>query len=396
MRTLAACPDQITPFSHRSPVADPKKQQGLIAIIFDLTLRCVLVFLVLEGAMGVFLVGRNLYKYTQAQALGAGSLDFDAELGWVGKPGREVLDAFGKNKDIRVNSQGFRADNDFSEKVPAGKTRILFSGDSFTWADGVGNGYGWTDLIGRRDPSLEIMNIAQNGYGADQAFLRYRRESERFEHDVHVFAFIGMDFERMLDDQFFGMAKPLLAHGPDGLIIKNQPLPELSRTRTWLAVAPRYFLKFHIFEVMMEFYIRQLATGPIANQTLYPDGELKTLIFAMFDELAAAAREKNTQLVVIYLPTSLDYQPSDGLKAWRTEMRAAMDARKIHYVDLIESFRKSTPNEANSLFIQQNPEGSLFHAGHYSEAGYEHFAEIIYDKLCRMPDVAKHFRACAP
>ena len=375
-------------------IKNPEKQQGMIAILFELALRCVLVFLVLEGASGVFLVGRKVYKFTEKQSQESGRFDFDAQLGWVSKPGVEVLDAFGEGKHIRINGQGFRADADFSEKVPAGKTRILFSGDSFTWADGVGNGYGWTDLIGRRDPSLEIMNIAQNGYGAGQAFLRYRREGARFEHDIHVFAFIGMDFDRMRDGEFFGMAKPLLAHGEDGLIIENEPLPEPSRTRTWLATAPKYLLEFRIFEVLMELYIQQLATGPLGDRTLYQDDELKTLIFAMFDELAATARENNTRLVVIYLPTSLDYQPAEGLEAWRTEMQAAMDARKIHYLDLIEPFRDTPPHEADLLFIQQNPEGSLFEAGHYSEEGHEHFAAMIYDKLCRLPNVARDLRGC--
>ena len=381
-------------------MADPKnkqkKQQGFIAMIFDLALRCVLVFLVLEGAAGVFLVGRKVYKFTEKQAQESGRFDFDTQLGWVSKPGLEVLDAFGEGNHIRINGQGFRAEADFSEKVPAGKTRILFSGDSFTWADGVGNGYGWTDRIGRRDPSLEIMNIAQNGYGADQAFLRYRRESTRFEHDIHVFAFIGMDFDRMRDGEFFGMAKPLLAPGDDGLIIENEPLPAPSRIRTWSATAPKYLLDFRIFEVLTELYIRQFATAPLGDRTLYQDKELKALIFAMFDELAATAREKNTRLVVIYLPTSLDYQPTEGLEAWRAEMQAAMDARNIHYLDLVEPFREIPPHEADLLFIQQNPEGSLFQAGHYSEKGHELFAGMIYDKLCLLPDVARQLRCAAP
>ncbi len=368
----------------------------MISIVFDLALRSVVVFLVLEGASGVFLVGRKVYKFTEKQAEESGRFDFDEQLGWVSKPGLEVIDAFGEGKDIRINGQGFRADADFSETVPAGKKRILFSGDSFTWADGVGNGYGWTDLIGRRDPSLEVMNIAQNGYGADQAFLRYRRESARFEHDIHVFAFIGMDFDRMRDDEFFGMAKPLLAHGEDGLIIDNEPLPKPSKTRTWLATAPKYLLEFRIFEVLTELYIRQLATGPLGDRTLHQDDALKTLIFAMFDEMAATARQKNARLVAIYLPTSVDYQPTEGLEAWRTEMQAAMDTRKIQYLDLIEPFRGTPPHEAELLFIQQNPEGSLFRAGHYSEEGHEHFAAMIYNKLCGLPAVAGQLRACTP
>ena len=381
-------------------MADPKKkqqkQQGFIAILFDLAFRCVLVFLVLEGASGVFLVGRKVYKFTEKQAQESGRFDFDTQLGWVSKPGLEVLDAFGEGKHIRINGQGFRADADFSEKVPAGKTRILFSGDSFTWADGVGNGYGWTDRIGRRDPSLEIMNIAQNGYGADQAFLRYRRESARFEHHIHVYAFIGLDFDRMRTPEFFGMPKPVLAPGNDGLIIENEPLPEPSKWKAWLSTAPKYLLDFRIFEVLMELYIRQLAVEPLGDRTLHQDEELMTLIFAMFDELAAAAREKNIRLVVIYLPTSLDYQPTEGLEAWRAALQAAMDARNIHYLDLVEPFREIPPDEADLLFIQQNPEGSLFQAGHYSEKGHELFAGMIYDKLCRLPDVARDLRSCTP
>ena len=60
------------------------------------------------------------------------------------------------------------------------------------------------------DPRLETLNMGQGGYGVDQAYLWYKRDAAKFEHQVHLLAFITDDFVRMQSDRFRGYGKPVI------------------------------------------------------------------------------------------------------------------------------------------------------------------------------------------
>src|SRR5205085_2920337 len=75
------------------------------------------------------------------------------------------------------------------------------------------------------EPRLETGNLAVLGYGIDQAYLRYQRDAASLHHDLHLFAFIGADLERVGQAFLYGYSKPRLRLEGDALAVDNVPVP---------------------------------------------------------------------------------------------------------------------------------------------------------------------------
>jgi hypothetical protein len=90
----------------------------------------------IEGLASVFLVVRDVVvvpwvaqPYTR----------YDPDLGWVNKPNVRLQNMFGTGAWLQTNGQGFRASGDVTPAVAPGRYRVICSGDSFTFGDGVDN-----------------------------------------------------------------------------------------------------------------------------------------------------------------------------------------------------------------------------------------------------------------
>ena len=136
---------------------------------------------------------------------------YDPDLGWVSKPNVAIPDMYGPGADLHTTSQGFRGTVDPGPTPPPGKTRVVCSGDSFTFGYGVGDDFTWCAGLAKLDPRLETINMGQGGYGVDQAFLWYRRDGAALAPAIHIFAFIDGDFERTRGARFLDFGKPTLA-----------------------------------------------------------------------------------------------------------------------------------------------------------------------------------------
>jgi hypothetical protein len=76
---------------------------------------------------------------------------------------------------LRTNSRGFRSDKETPDHVPAGKLRVICSGDSMTFGDGVSNDQVWCEQLASLDNRLETVNMGEVAYGTDQMYLKYKR-----------------------------------------------------------------------------------------------------------------------------------------------------------------------------------------------------------------------------
>ena len=150
---------------------------------------------------------------------------YDRDLGWVNLPNVYLPNMYGPGKYLRTNSQRFRNNEDFTQQVPPGKTRIICSGDSFTLGFGVDNDHTWPQLLATRAPNIETVNMGQGGYGADQAYLWYKRDGAPLDHNIQILALISPDFYRMQHSSFNGYGKPMLAVENDHLVTTNVPVP---------------------------------------------------------------------------------------------------------------------------------------------------------------------------
>ncbi len=104
---------------------------------------------------------------------------FDAELGWSWRPG--ASDSEGK---FTTNSIGARGKREYPEHPPAGTTRVLFFGNSFTFGDEIPDHASFESILEERHHDYEAINFGVSGFGTDQAWLRYRALGRELQADA--------------------------------------------------------------------------------------------------------------------------------------------------------------------------------------------------------------------
>src|SRR5271165_3353648 len=198
-------------------------------VVYNIAATLVLL-LVLEGIASVYYVFREAFVSPPvAESL---YTEYDRDLGWVNLPNVYLPNMYGRGKYLKTNSQRFRNNEDFSLQVPQGKTRIICSGDSFTLGYGVDNDHTWPQLLATRTPNIETVNMGQGGYGADQAYLWYKRDAAELDHNILILALIAPDLYRMQHSSFNEYGKPVLTLQNDHLVTTNVPVPRSLAVRS--------------------------------------------------------------------------------------------------------------------------------------------------------------------
>lgn len=293
----------------------------------------------------------------------------DPVLGWVNHKSYYKKDGAGPGAWIQHNAQGYRHRGEVTAQVKAGQMRALCSGDSFTYGYSVANDQTWCHYLGEFS-GWETVNLGMNGYGIDQAFLRYRRESEQLEHQVHVFGFIFDDIDRIVSEvSFFGASKPLLKVVDGKLKQINFPVPDEWKPIPWIYTRAEEIRGLRSVQFVRKFLPSR---GP---RTLTPEEKRETTL-AIFREMQQDAVKSGRRLVVAQLPTVLDL--TDSLRICRQESFAKeLDALGIRRVDVIKEFHSIPLKDLASYFIQED--------GHYSPKGNRFVAERIQQNLEKQP-----------
>ena len=194
-------------------------------------LRLCAVNLVVFASMLIVIEGMAGYAIATRVAMpeppepGLGYTKYDPDLGWASVANFQSPDMYGPQVGLRINGQGFRNDSDFAKAVPEGKIRVICSGDSFTFGEGVDNDDTWCQRLTSLDRRLETINMGQGGYDLDQAYLWYKRDGIALEHQVQVLAFVTDDFFRTEFDEFQGVPKPILVIDKGALVVNGVPVP---------------------------------------------------------------------------------------------------------------------------------------------------------------------------
>lgn len=85
----------------------------------------------------------------------------------------------------KLNSQGWR-DDEHGFCKPLGKKRMLVSGDSFTFGEGIEKGERFVDIVAQHFPCMEMINTALPGYGLDQILVSFLEKGSFYEVDYVV------------------------------------------------------------------------------------------------------------------------------------------------------------------------------------------------------------------
>ncbi len=122
--------------------------------------------------------------------------EYDPVLGWVPSSGRMETLYINNANSIRVASEG-----DSIAFVPRpGILRIAIFGDSFTYGDEVSFKDTWGDQLEnnlkKQGINAEVLNFGVQGYGMDQAYLRWNKEGYKYAPQIVIFGLFGDDIYR--------------------------------------------------------------------------------------------------------------------------------------------------------------------------------------------------------
>ena len=364
-----------------------KFNQNIKTIVFILIANLVL-FTFLEGLLSTVIVVKDVMSPVEL-VIERYHSTFDELLGWINIPNLEIKNYYGLGADLKINSQCFRSYKDFSLKIPKDKIRVICSGDSFTFGQGVANKDTWCEQFTSIDNRLESINLGQIGYGIDQAYLWYMRDGKKFDHDIHIFGFITDDIYRMKFDTRQGYSKPILKLVNGNLEVKNVPLPlkipHHSPAYLKLSEHLHRLNKFRFYE-FCERIGKKIFSQKTIKENIASEEEIKTLTVKVFETLEQINKEKGSTLVLVYFPEYRDYiNDNEETDEWKEWLKVEMAKRGILFVDLVNEFRKLSSTEIESFFISKED-------GHYSEKGHEFVANLLYKKLLSFDETAKNFK----
>ncbi|MGK7922559.1 MAG: hypothetical protein AB4080_21390 [Trichodesmium sp.] len=324
-----------------------------------------------EGLSSILLM---FYRISKVQPITeTRHTQYDELLGWINIPNLDIPNMYGEGIYFKTNSQALRNNEDFSIKIPPNKFRIICSGDSFTMGWGVSNDQTWCQLLTSINQSWQTINMGQGGYGIDQAYLWYKRDGSKFEHNIQIFALITDDFVRMQRAKSLGYGKPLLSLENGELVNHNFPVPRSSFLVPKITEGSRYIQELRFLGLWQTLFPRKQETD---NQYV---AQTPAIAIKIFEELAEINQRKNSKLVVVYLPIRSDYYSNES-DSWRQYLEVELQKRNIVYIDLIAEFRKKMLKEKlDAAFLGGD--------GHYSVFGNEFFANVLHEKLLSLPEV---------
>ncbi len=348
--------------------------RGRFTFVFSTFFLTIILLLVIEGAAS-FVVS-VLDSFSRTPPLEKLHTRYDEEIGWVNLPNLSIEEMYGPGKFYRTNSMGFRNDEEFDFSIPAGKTRVVCSGDSFTMGYRVSNDEAWCKLLESIDSRIESVNLGLGAYGIDQSYLLYKRNMGKLEHNIHIFAFIADDFERMQSAEFEGSwGKPFLALENGVLVNKNDPVHQPLSDR---------------FPPMLRRAAKNLGIVKLVKDSIAPkeDPTLDSLVKTVrqtrevaariFEDLHNSSKAANNSLVLVLLPTQGDFIGGES-EPWRQFVRSEAEKKGILYVDLFDEFRQTDVQEVKTMFFEGD--------GHYTESGNAFFASLLYKKLLAFPEI---------
>ncbi len=368
-----------------SPASSARRIAALV--LYNIAATLVLV-LVLEGIASIYYAFREAFVSPPvAESLYTA---YDRDLGWINLPNVYLPNMYGPGKYLKTNSQRFRNNEDFAQQVPRGTTRIICSGDSFTLGFGVDNDHTWPQLLATRAPNIEAVNMGQGGYGADQAYLWYKRDGTPLDHNIQILALIAPDFYRMQHSSFNGYGKPMLAVENDRLVTKNVPVPR--SMQVWspkLSRATNALSNLSITRLLR--HVLKLDVAPALTESRRELNQETALAASyMLDDLLAINRAKNSVLVLAYLPTR-EESGGDLKTSWRKFMAEYARQRGVLFLDVADDFHGLSPQQLDEFFIGAGAVDFPGAAGHYTDAGNGFVADVIYRRLLANPETAAKF-----
>jgi len=306
----------------------------------------------------------------------------DEVLGWVIGPNRRSTDGlyFSSAEGLRSPAPGIA----FRER--AAPRRVALVGDSFTFGLEVSYADSWGHQLERAlGPDVQVLNFGVDGYGVDQAFLRYGRDVRPWRPDVVILGLINHDlFRSMAVYSFvsfpgwpFPFAKPRFVVDGDRLTLLNMPLPSPHaivaarsiRELPFIEYDPGYRAEDWKWHALDASYLYRLLVSrarvwrePDARRT---DERVLALNRAIVRGFVRQAQAEGTRPLLVYFPSDRDFRLRADDPGWQSLAQTSLRASGVPYTDVTPCLAKENP-------------ARLFGPGHYSPHGNAAVAACLH------------------
>ena len=379
--------------------------------------------------------GRSPFELTEAQVKAAKAIiagegayvKQSRETGWTIIPGGRSL-----NLPEQANSQGIRANREYSLKKPPGIVRALCFGDSFTHCNDVANDETWPHYA-EDTGGVEFLNFGVGGYGVTQALLRYLHEGRPFETDVVILGCISNDLTRSVNAYYpFRLADPSESlnvmglpyaslDGDGKLVLNPNPLPDADAYRALLAdpgrrlrelseLDSRYrpspptpmlrLIKGGMGDELAEAWsdvslrLRRNLNAVLRRNVRvvknYPVGEHggcdpRTAIFTinrlLFDRFVSEVKSKGARPVILWFPTQRDFaRKRDGREMIYKPFLDHFASMGYDFIDVMDWIAADMAGDDGGLVSDRE----LLAIGHYSPATNKVIGRRIADHVRRL------------
>ncbi len=340
--------------------------------------------------MGVRLLPRDWHEVaahnrkvlTEARLVGS-YLVFDRMLGWDVGQSRSSVNGlyFSSAEGIRSSRSG-----ETFAKSPA-KSRVALVGDSYTFGLEVSYEDSWGHQLERElGEDVQVLNFGVNGYGVDQAYLKYCQRVRAWHPDVVIFGVVDHDLERTMGVYAFltfpesdlSFPKPRMVFDRQGrLAALNVPLlrPEDIFSTPMIGRLPfiDFDLRYDAWEWEWHWYhlsylVRFLQSRFPRWQVTTPevsDNEMARVNEELIRSFVRVALDDGAIPVLVYLPGQTRFRElASSIKEGPAQK--LLDAAHVPYVDM-------TP------CVERVEEGDRFVTRHYSRIASTAIARCLRD-----------------
>jgi hypothetical protein len=305
---------------------------------------------------------RNEVKFWQSHVQRLPDEDgFDPSLGW----------------DIERSGDRIRGVEPISLSKPAGVSRIVSVGDSFTFGIDAGELQNFSALLNQRE-DLQVLNMGVPGYGIDQSYLKYRQHGAKYEADTVLFGIYVGDYERTRLTFNYG-PKPSFSWSRGHLSVQGVPLPRPAEEVTRIGA-----------ELNGIVYLQELFTNlwqrfnHSASDDLNYFDETDKIVAGILAQLKSELLSTQ-QLVIIHIPRAEAFTQRDGFRDEASRrLLTIYDELQLNVIDLNDVFRRyqagtQRAEDPGKKYYFVRKDGSF---GHLSEVGHRRVAELV---LARLP-----------
>ncbi len=327
---------------------------------------------------------------------------YDPDLGWAVRPNSQSGNGLYYSNSAGVRTSSSRPETPL-KPVP-GVLRIAIFGDSFTHGDRVPYEESWgailEKIMNENGRPVEVINLGGQGYGIDQAFLRWRKHGRPLQPHLVIFGFQNSNVKRSMNliRMLYSPDTGVIFSKP-GFIVKNNALhlinvptasPEdliliFQNFQNWAFKDHEFFYQETNYEDspiygsrLASFIITGVTTKFSPRRKGYdffaPDSISRKIVWRIIEEFKQEVTEEGGRFMIVHLPTTKPIK----------QMR---DNKPLKYQNLLEEL-KSTYElvDPSPELIRQAEASSLVdlfenRSNHYSNVSNQIIGEVMANAL---------------